>query len=292
MTLDTPTALIAAAFASQILVCSFLTAWRFSRAWALVRQKYPPAEYPRLYPFAYEQLFLQFSILRGLRIAIGVGATAALAFGLLQGITTRRLSEFMMWALGAQLLPSLIYLPMYFRMMRAIRAMPVPAVRSAELRQWRLADFVAPAWVVSGITASIVALATTAYLYNDNPHRNPGALAFGLLVNGWLLLRMLYVVLRPPAMRRPDPYMSDDDVFRARRMRLRMLFVMAAFLGPYFAFMQIWGAGKLHIDRIYVDVGVSILCQLMSWRMSHRVLKELSRTRDLSRYRAEAAQTA
>jgi hypothetical protein len=46
-------------------------------------------------------------------------------------------------------------------------------------------------------------------------------------------------------MARPNPYMSDADLFRARQVRLRMLFGMGILMGIYMSFMQLLAAGLL-----------------------------------------------
>ncbi|HUF22069.1 MAG TPA: hypothetical protein VMP00_15110, partial [Burkholderiales bacterium] len=69
-----------------------------------------------------------------------------------------------------------------------------------------------------------------------------------------------------------------------------MLFRMAFVMGAYFTFMQFWGAGVLRIDRVYILAAVSVMIQLTSLFLTHRLLRSVAE-RDLAPYRADAAQS-
>lgn len=290
MPLDFPVLLVTAVFASQILVCSFLSAWRFAHATRLMQQNYPPQEYPRLYPIPADQMSRQAALRNTARIAIGIAAALVLAVGLARGIGAARLAQYMMWAAMAQLLPLLLALPLHIRMSRAMRAMPAPSVRSADLRSWKAVEFVAPAEIALGITASCVALACTLYFCLRGAQLS-FALVLSAAINGLLLLRMLHVLVGPTIMRRPDPYMSDDDLYRARRFRMLMLFRMAILMGVYFSFILVWASGLLKVDSIYIAAGISVLVQLASLFFTHRMLRAVT-DRDVTPYRADAVQKA
>lgn len=287
MTLDFPTFLIAAVFASQILMCSFFTAWRLATSERLMREKYPAEEYPRLYPIAPARMHRQFQQRMGLRLLIGVAAVAVLADGLWRGVGAGELAKHMIWAAMAQTLPTLLFAPQQLRLAKALREMPAPAVRSAELRAWRVVDFVPSAWITLGITMSALSLACGAYYFFQTPSRNSLPLhTLGFTINTLLLARMLYVLTRPVVMALPDPYMSAEDIFRGRQRRLRMLFRVATIQAVYFAFMEAYVAGQVRFDYIYLAAGVSVLCQVLAVRMTHMVQSAVTQ-RDLSPYRAE-----
>jgi hypothetical protein len=287
MTLDFPTFLIAAVFASQILVCSFFSAWRFATLERLVREKYPAEEYPRLYPIAPERMHRQYQVRMALRLLIGVTALAVLVAGLWRGIGAGPLAKYMIWICLAQTLPTLLFLPQQLRLAKTLREMPAPAIRSAELRPWRVVDLVSPIWIRLGIMASVLSLACVTYYFFQNPDALPlHGLCF--VMNAWLLARMLYVLTRPVVMARPDPYMSTEDVFRARQRRLRLLFRGATVMGAYCAFMEVYSAGRLRFDVIYLAAGVSVLCQVLALLMG-RMVKNAITERDLSPYRADPA---
>jgi len=111
---------------------------------------------------------------------------------------------------------------------------------------------------------------------------------FSVLVNGWVLFRMLYVLLMPVTFGRTDPYMSQTDVFQARLRRFHFLFRGGGCLGAYFSFMLLYVAGFVRFDLAYLCVGVSVLCQALflavAWRMSCAL-----ENRDFSVYRSDSA---
>jgi hypothetical protein len=289
MSFDVTTVLIGAIFTSQILVVSFLSAWRFARANRLMRQNYPAGDFPRLYPISPEQMQRQHTLRMAVRVTIGIAAVGVLVLSLVRGIPAARLADYMIWAALAQILPMLLFLPWQIRIARTIRAMPAPAVRSAELRSWRVVDFVTPAVIALAIAASVMALSAVTYFYIRDPSRHIAPALFGWIFNGLVLLRMLYLLFGSATMARPDPYMSDDDLYHSRRTRVRMLFRMAIIMGVYFTFMQFWGAGVLRIDRVHIQSAVSVMIQLTSLFLTHRLLR-LVAERDLTPYRADAAQ--
>lgn len=287
MSPDFQTFLIAITFASQILVCSFLSAWRFARAYTTTLEKFPPAEFPRLYPLAPEKMQLHHNLRMALRLAVGVAAILVLAFGLIRDVSAMTLLQWMLLTALAQMAPLLIAIPQKLQLARALRAMPAPAVRSVELRSWRLTDFVTPAEIAIGIVTSTFPLLVAGYFYFHLPAGNDQPPTIAVVICALLLARMVYVVSVPVAMPRPDPYMSEADVFRARRLRMQTLFRVGAILGVYVAFMQLWSGGAFHLDRIFVGVGGSLLIQMASWRLSGQLLSTLAE-RDFTPYRAEA----
>jgi hypothetical protein len=108
-----------------------------------------------------------------------------------------------------------------------------------------------------------------------------------LAVSGWLLLRMIMLLRSPASTPRPDPYMTDADVFRARRQRHRTLFVISAVNGTVFTLILLFQAGKLPADIVTISVGCSILCQVSFFCATRAVLQRLAAC-DASVYRAEA----
>jgi hypothetical protein len=193
----------------------------------------------------------------------------------------------MIWVAIAQMLTILLFGAQQIRLAKALREMPAPAVRSAELRPWGVVDFVPKVWITLGVTMSALSLACVAYYFFQNPSRNITPLhTLVFALNALLLARMLYVLTRPVVMAIPDPYMAAEDVFRGRQQRLRLLFRGATIMGAYSVFMEVYGAGQLRFDWMYLAAGVSVLGQLLSVRMTHLVQSAITR-RDLSPYRAE-----
>jgi len=279
--------LVVTVFASQILVCSFLSALRFARAARVMHENYPPEEYPRLYPIPAAQMRRQAAFRNAIRIAIGLAAMAVLVSSLVREVPAARIAQYMIWMALAQLVPSLMALPEHIGMQKARRDMPAPRMRSADLRSWSAGEFLSPVEIALGVLVSGCALAFTLYLFfQDQTQTRPGIL-LSLIANGLLLLRMLYVLFGPTTLPRPDPYMTDDDLYRARRFRMQMLFRGAAAMGVYFSFVLAWTSGLLEINGIYIATGVSMLVQLLSMFLTHRMLRTIT-DRDATPYRATA----
>jgi len=281
------TLLVAIVFASQILVCSFLSAWRFARAARLLRQQYPAEKYPRLYPLPPEQMQRHAALRNAVRIAIGIAAVVLLVSALVRRASPGSLAQLMLGIILVQLIPMALALPQQIRLAKAMRSMPAPAIRSADLRSWSATEFVSPAEVLLGIAMSCAALACTLYLYVRHSALTP-ALTLSLVANGFLLVRMLLVLYGPTVMHRPDPYMSEDDLYRARRFRMRLLFRMAIAAGLYFSFVLAWREGWLRIDGVYVAIGLSIATQLTSQYLTRRAIRAVTE-RDPAPYRTDMA---
>ena len=291
MTLDFQTTLVAITFASQILVISFLNSWRLNRLHRLTWQKYPPAEYPRLYPLPLDQLMRQHKLRTALRAIIGIGATLVLVTCLARHIEAHRFAGIMILTFLVQWLHILVMAWQALQLNRAMQAMPAPAVRSAELRSWSATDFVSPIVIALAVIACAAPVVLAGYFTLHQPlpeYASPGLRFIATGICGLLLLRMVYVLIVPINMRRPDPYISTEDLHRARRLRYRMLYGMGLFVGAYFTFLMLWGSGMLHIDPLYIAVGVSLLVQLFSTLMAQLMIRAV-RNRDLSPYRADAS---
>ena len=277
-------AMIAVVFASQILVLSFFTPQSRHRLYALMFSRYPQEEYPRLYPVPKERIQRRQAMFRPMHTVIGVAAAIALSVLLVRGGGPMQLARWMLYCLLLQILPLYIAMPWSIRLMRAFRAMPPPSVRTAELRQWRLSDFVSPLWVGLGLAGQLLALVCAAVAYRYHPQAL-GVILLCVLVSVPLSLRMLHVLFVRVPVRRVDPYMSPADTFRARRHRLQILFRGAALLGGYFALMLLYAAQLIRFDFIYLVVGISIAFQLLGIALVSAQGRDLER-RDFSVYRA------
>ena len=284
MTIDITAGLVAATFAAQILTISFIVPARFRRYLALMFERYPEREFPRLYPISQERMQRQNDINRILHLLIGIGGVVVLARGALVSRDGAELARVMILYALIQYVPVLFRLSWVIRLGRAFRAMPLPSVRSVELRQWRAADFVSPKVIGAGLFGSGLALMTAGLTYSQSIAAR-GLVLFSVVVNGWILFRMLYVLFTPVTFGRTDPFMSEADVLHARRQRFRLLFAGGACLGAYFSFALLYASGVVQFEFAYVCVGVSVLCQaLFVWAVS-TMFRSLER-RDFSVYRA------
>jgi hypothetical protein len=283
MTVDVPTALVAATFAAQVLTMSFVVPARFRRYFALLFERYPQREFPRLYPVPQEQMEQSIAMHKPIYVATGVAGLLVLGVGLSAGAEAVTLARLMTYYMLVQFMPLLSRLVWSMRVARAFRAMTPPPVRSAELRRTRVTEFVPPMAIVFGLLGSSSGLACAAFGYTRSA--SLAQVAFAVIVNGWLLGRMVYVLATPVTLGRVDPYMSEEDVFRARRQRLRLLFGGGGALGAYASFMLLYGAHVVRFDFAYLCAVASLLSQAVVLLAAARTLRTLEE-RDFSVYRS------
>ena len=287
MIVDRDTFLVAAVFAAQLLVLSFLVPGRVRRSYEQLFARYPEQQYPRLYPLPQAQMKRQIARYRPVHLLVGASGALTLALGLVYFDSPMQLVWAMLFFYVLQAVPALARMPWQLRVARAFREMPAPSVRSVELKDWRVSDFVSRMLIGLGLTGSGLALSTAALVYIQGAGR-PALVAYSGIVNGALMLRMLYVLFGPRIWARPDPYMSETDVFSVRQRRMRLLFGGSALLGGYFAFMTIYATYRIPVDIVYICLIVSLLSQAsMLWGVS-RILRAM-RTRDFSVYRIDPA---
>ena len=289
MNLSSPSLLVVAVFVSQILVLSVLVPYRFHRAYSRLKEKYPPQDYPKLYPVGPAEVARFNAILAVVRLVIVLVGIARFAVQWAEGDDPADLAQTMMWVAIAQAVPALLRLRWELRVARAFRAMPAPAVRSAELRASRLGDFVPLPLVLAGVGGLVLSLGSAVFLYVTDPDqpRIVAVAIFVLAYSGWLLARIVIALNAPGSSPRPDPYMTDADVFRARRLRLRVLFTVAAAVGIGLTLIVLFQAGMLPVDIVAIRIGASILYQLVYLGTTQAVMKTLA-MRDTNVYRVEA----
>lgn len=279
--------LVAVIFALQIFVLSFLTPQRRHHFWALMFSRYPPQEYPRLYPVPRERIQRRLAFFRPMHKIIGAGAAIALLVGLIRHVPAWQLASWMILSMIVQILPLYIGMPWSIKLMRAYRAMPPPSVRSAQLRPWGITDFVSPLLMCLGLLGAGISIACSVVAYMHRPH-SLVMILLSLAMNGMLLIRMLRLAFGPVPVVRLDPYMSDADTFRLRQARFRTAFRVGVILGPYFGLMQLYTAHLVRFDLAWLAIGVSILFQLFGLGLMSAQGRDLQ-TRDFSVYRADGA---
>jgi len=289
---DVQIVLIAVLFGSQVFVLSFFTPRRSRQYYALMFARYPPQEYPRLYPVPREKMERRLALVMPLHIAIGGISAITLFVGIIHGADSVELARRMFTCLFFQILPAYLTMFLMIRVAKAFRAIPPPSVRSVELRPWRAVDFVSPLWIGLGLAAQVIAVtcAVVAYL-----HRREALLmaVFCSLISGAFLLRMLYVLVGGAPFKRADPFMSPADTFRVRQRRFRALFRGGAGLGAFYTFALLYQAQLVRLDfnSAYLFVGLSVVFQLTWLAVVSAQGRDLE-TRDFSVYRADNARKA
>jgi hypothetical protein len=128
MNFPAPMVLVTVVFAAQILVLSVLVPYQWHRTYSRLKERYPPRDYPRLYPVPAGKVERFNTILTVVRIVIAVAGTAIFAVDLAEGRDPDDLAQTMMWVALAQAVPALVWVPWQLRMARAFRAMPAPSV--------------------------------------------------------------------------------------------------------------------------------------------------------------------
>ncbi len=290
MNLDIQTVLIAILFGSQVFVLSFLTPRRSRQFRALMVRRYPPEQYPKLYPVPREKVQRRLDSMRPVHLAIGGGAALTLLVSLIHGADSVELARRMFCWLLFQILPLYVSVIWLIKAARALRAMPPPHTRSVELRPWRIVDFVSPLWIGFGLFGQVMALACSAVAYLHRREALPMVL-FCSIISGALLIRMIHVLLGRAAFTRADPYMSAADIFRARQQRFRGLFGGGAALGACFAFLLLNQAQRVRFEQVYGLIGASIAMQLVWLEVISAQNRDLDK-RDFSVYRADGAPQA
>ncbi|HTC44831.1 MAG TPA: hypothetical protein VK696_07270 [Steroidobacteraceae bacterium] len=288
MTLNLENVLLVAVFASQIIVLSFYVPLRWRRYYVLMFTRYPPEQYSRLYPVPKQDIERRLSIFRRTHLPIGVVAAVIFVVTLIHAPSSKVFAAFMSVTLVLQFaIPFCIAMPLGFRIWKAFRAMPPPSARSAELRPWRITDFVSPLWIGLGLSMQALGLACTVIGYLYWPKAlGPGAVML-MVIPVALLVTMIYPLFAPRGFSRPDPYMSATDTFSDRQRRYRARFRSAAAVGPIQALVVLAAAPFIHIEYGYTSIVTSVCLQLCTlWFVSSQ-LQELE-TRDFSVYRADS----
>jgi hypothetical protein len=252
--------LIAAVFASQILVLSFLTPFRWQQYYVLMFKRYPPELFPRLYPVATEAIERRLATFRITALAVGAGSGVVFIANLLYATRPLQVWEYMILCLVAQAAPWCMALILDIQVKRAFLTMPAPSIRSVDLRRWRLTDFVSPLSVGVALAAQASALACAVMMRMYHPNA-ANILFFGVTSSAWLLL-MTYLLFGHAVFLRADSYMTSADAFQTRQRRYRRLFLFGTLYGAFGALSLLWTAHVIHLRVAYVAMAISAFFQL------------------------------
>jgi hypothetical protein len=288
MNISPLTLLVAAVFAAQILVMSVFVPHQVATVSRRIRERYPRQTHPRLYPLPEGYGRMSNFIVAALRVVIAVGATGVLILDLVKGGGPFPLAPHMVYCGIVQAIPALLSLPRARRVMRAIRAAPAPAVRSVEFAPRRLTQFVPPALIVLSPLGALAGAVTAVEVYRLGAPRTHWSAALEGVVCVYLLGYMLTVMVRPLALPRPDPFISETDLFRHRRRRLRGAFGYCGIVGILIAVVELDVLGVLTFNPIYIFIGTSVFFQALYLYFGHSAVRALAE-RDLSVYQAESA---
>jgi hypothetical protein len=282
---DTLILLIAVVFASQILVLSFITPFKWQQDYLVMFKKHPPESFPRLYPVPNEAIERRLATFRRLALAVGIGSGVAVIGALFYATRPVTVWRCMILCLIAQSAPWCIALVLDAQVKRAFRAIPAPVIRSVELRRWSLTDFVPPMSIGLGFAAQASTLACAVLMRVYHPNA-ANIVFFGISSGAWLLL-MTRLVFRHAVFFRTDPYMTSADTFHARQRLYRRLFLFGTLYGAFGAFSLLVTAHVLHVRLAYFAIGASVFFQLRAIAAISDRRREL-KCRDFSVYRADS----
>jgi hypothetical protein len=288
MSPETQTLLITIVFLSQIVVLSFVAPIRFHRLYAKLYVSYPEAEYPRFYPVPRAEMDRSLKRYLMIRMATGPIGLAALVYGLFNGTDPQQLGRIMGGVLIVQILSGILAYRWRPGLLRAMSKLPPPSRRSAELRRWRITDFVSPALVALGLASELSVFAVVAYVYIAGQGDRGiigfaifGAIPISIAYLAWMLLR----IWKPVWSTRGNTYPSETDLFRQRQRGFRVLFVAATITGLILSFLLLAGAGTIGLDFLWTRLAISLLAQalvLVVPSLAFRMIGSL----DFSGYRA------
>jgi hypothetical protein len=288
MTPEIQTLLITIVFLSQIVVLSFLAPIRFRRLYTKLYDSYPETEYPRFYPVPRVAMERQLSRYLLIRMATGPIGMAALILGLVYGGDPQQLARIMGAVLIVQILSGIVGYRWRPGILRAMSRLPPPARRSAELRRWRITDFVSPALIVAGLVSVLSVFAAAGYVFFVGQGDGGiigfaigGALPIATGYLAWMLIRIWKPVSLVPSVSSPP----EADLFRQRQRGFRVLFVAATVTGLALSIVLLAGAGTIGLDFLCTRLAVSLLAQVLVVvvpSLGFRTIRSL----DFSEYRA------
>lgn len=257
--------LIAIVFLSQIAVLSFIAPIRLGYFYRKLYDSYPESGFPRFYPVPRAEMERNFNRYTLVRLATGPVGLAALVYGFLSG-DPLLFAKIMLVVGMFQVLSTLVVQRWRPGILRAMGKLPPPPRRSAELRRWRITDFVPPALIGLALASILSVFAAVVHVWSV-ARGDGGMIGFSLFAAlplttgylGWMLLR----IWKPVSPEQDQAVSSNADLFPQRQRRLRVLFVAATITGLALTYVLILGAGTMGLDFFWTCIGMSILMQVL-----------------------------
>ncbi len=281
-------------FAVQLLLISYYFPRQLLNRANSTMDKYPPADYPKLYPLPIEHYRIgnqRFIALNYVILAVGVAillATIAWQDALNPKLTQLIPGLFFMVQLSPFMLQELSEYS-YFRLMRAADSR---TTRSANLTPRRLTNYVSPLMIITAVAMIAASIVVDIAV---NQHIEKFALGMGqgtfqrtlitLAING-IFAFIIYINIFG---KRKNPHMAEDDRQALIGMTVRTLVIMSIFYSAFVAFRE--GTDDLGIDE-WQPVMVSVFVQLLSWMAVGSRLKQLDcQNFDFDVYKEDAPAT-
>ena len=217
------TILFCLVFLSQVLLISWFYPRRIIGRTRYVLRNFPPSTHPRAYPKpveVYERWMRNVARFNTGMVVIGLLIIALILGSLVSGWNTwifgsSRMTEWVPFILApffiAQMIAGVMYVNLSAaRLLLAMKNLPPPRVRTAELHRRSLFDFVSPAVVAMAALTNLGFMAVVLYAYQSGGLA-PSMAAVGIGSVALSLLGSFTVVgmsLRAPKI---DPYQANPD---------------------------------------------------------------------------------
>ena len=265
-------------FLVQIALISWYLPGRMSAHMSSVLEKYPPDEYPKLYPHSLDQYVTSQRRYRMVNNAIAVIGLALV--GLMLFVVDH--SSFADDGFISEAWPAfygmLQFLPLLYlefaasSQLKLMRDNNASTKRSADLQPRRLFDYVSPQLLVVAIIAAVAAFTFEMALHDfiwsvERLQR----LAILLLVNGFFLV-IGYSLLRG---KKPDPYQSSDDRARLVRRNLRSLLFTSIAISLFAVYQSLDSVYDIdYLDALMMSLYFQVVAALSFGYLLHGQLTD------------------
>lgn len=277
-------------FVAQIVLISVYLPGKMNQHMSHMLEKYPPEQYPRLYPQETAKYVLgqwKYRMANNVIAAIGFVLTALLLFVVNHGsfADDGYISEAWPAFYGLLQFSPLIVLELSASgQLKLMRDSNTSTTRSAELMPRRLFDYVSPVLVASAVVAALGAalfeMSLHDFVWSEDRFKR---LAILIFVNSFFLL-IGFSLLKG---RKPDPYQSAADRTRVVSLNLRSLMFTSISISGFAALQSL--DGVYNIDYLDASIMSLYLVVVASLSFGYLLRQQLAADIDFEVYRdAEA----
>lgn len=273
-------------FTSQILVISFLLSnkWRQNRSQLF--EKYPQAEYPKLYCQPVDVEYLRLWIRKYLDLAIGLIGILLIVYSLFSAFSATQVADIMFAFAIVQFLPLVLSNIWGIKNRRLMKQIVPPTKRKTTLIARRLSDFISPLYLSITVLMYLITLTIGGYIYIENLWQNKTWGLVALLALNTLITLFIFWLIYNNIYGKP----KDHHINYADRIK-RMGFITSklATLNITYCFFVI----SLFITKSF-DLGVVVVYLLTSIYLQLVLSINSCKTpnRDFSVYKMEPSDPA
>ncbi len=265
-------------FLAQIALISWYLPGRMSAHMSAALEKYPPDQYPKLYPQSVDRYIIGQWRYRLVNNAIAI--VGLVVVGLMLFVVDH--STFADDGFISEAWPAfygmLQFLPLLFLefsasgQMKLMRENNESTKRSADLQPRRLFDYVSPRLLLVAVIAALAAFTFEMALHDfvwsvERLQR----LAILLLVNSFFLA-IGYTLLRG---RKPDPYQSSEDRARLVRRNLRSLLFTSVAISVFAVYQSLDSVYAIdYLDAVMMSLYFQVVAALSFGYLLHGQLTD------------------